>query len=287
MSWTNYHGHCNYCDGHGKIEDYIVKAIEYNMPVIGISSHAPVPFDCFWTMKEDQLQNYDNEVMQLQEKYKHKITVLKSLEIDYLPGYGGFNKAVLDHIDLDYRIGSIHFIDRFKNGNSWGIDGSFDEFKEGLREIFNNDIQLAVKRFYELTRGLIKNQQFEILGHFDKIKMHNVVEPLFDESEDWYIKEVESVLSLVAEKGIIVEINTKSYEKNGLLFPGPEIFPLLKKYNIPVTINSDAHIPEKLQSSYTEVALMLIEAGFTTLREYKDGVWCDVAFNKDGLQWID
>ncbi len=287
MSWTNYHGHCNYCDGHGKMEEYIKKAIEYKMPVIGISSHAPVPFDCFWTMKKEQLQNYDNEVTQLQEKYKNEITVLKSLEIDYLPEYGGFNKAVIDSIVLDYRIGSIHFIDRFNNGNSWGIDGSFEEFKEGVQEIFSNNIKLAVKRFYELTRGLIKNQQFEILGHFDKIKMHNVVEPLFDESEDWYIQEVEAVLSLVSEKGIIVEINTKSFEKNGLLFPGPELFPLIKKLNIPITINSDAHFPEKLESSYVKVAKMLLDAGFTTLREYKNGTWCDVAFDKDGLKWIE
>ncbi len=287
MSWTNYHGHCNYCDGHGKMEEYIVKAIEYKMPVIGISSHAPVPFDCFWTMKEDQLQNYDNEVRQLQEKYKDQITVLKSLEIDYLPNYGGFNKAVLDNIELDYRIGSIHFIDRFKNGDSWGIDGSLEEFKKGVKEIFNNDIQHTVKRFYELTRGLIQNQKFDILGHFDKIKMHNVVEPLFDESEDWYVNEVESVLSLVAEKGIIVEINTKAFEKNGLLFPGPALFPLLKKFNIPITINSDAHFPEKLESSYGEVAQLLLDAGFTSLREYKNGIWCNVAFNKNGIQWIE
>ncbi len=285
MTWTNYHGHSNYCDGHGNIEEYILKAIEYKMPVIGISSHAPVPFNCFWTMKKDRLKEYDKEVQDLKEKYNDKITVLKALELDYLPAYGGFNKSVLDNIQLDYRIGSIHFIDRFKNGESWGIDGSFDEFKQGLKEIFNNDIKAVVKRFYELTKEMITTQQFEILGHFDKIKMHNVTEQLFDESDEWYIEEIESVLRLVAERDIIVEINTKSYEKNGLLFPGPEIFPLLRKYNIPITINSDAHYPEKLEASYLEVAHFLLDAGMTHLKEYKLGKWCDVEFNKEGLIW--
>ncbi len=285
MAWTNYHGHCNYCDGNGKIEEYILKAIEFNMPVIGISSHAPVPFDCFWTMKENLLESYDKEVEDLKESYSSKITILKSLELDYIPEIGGFNKQVLEKIDLDYRIGSIHFIDRLSNGNFWGIDGSFDEFKEGLDDIFNNDIKAAVKRFYELTRDMIKTQDFEIIGHFDKIKMHNVTEPLFDESDHWYISEVESVLELIKEKGIIVEINTKSYERNGLLFPGPEIFPLLKKFDIPITINSDAHFPDKLQSSYVEVAKMLHDAGFNELREYIEGKWCDVSFTKEGLKW--
>jgi len=285
MIWTNYHGHCNYCDGKGKIEDYVLKAIDLKMPVIGISSHAPVPFDCFWTMKEENLNTYNKEVEDLKVRYADKITILKSLELDYLPQFGGFNQNVLENIDLDYRIGSIHFIDRQSDGKFWGIDGSFEEFKIGLKDIFKDDIKAAVKRFYELTREMINTQDFEIIGHFDKIKMHNVVELLFDESEDWYINEIESVLELIKKKNIIVEINTKSYERNGLLFPGAEIFPLLKKYDIPITINSDAHLPEKLQSSYLEVAKMLYDAGFDKFREYKNGEWTDISFNKEGLKW--
>ncbi len=285
MIWTNYHGHCNYCDGNGKIEEYIKKAIELKMPVIGISSHAPVPFDCFWTMKEENLHSYDKEVDRLIEQYSNEINILKALELDYIPEFGGFNKLVLDNINLDYRIGSIHFIDRLSNGNFWGIDGSFEEFKLGLIDIFKNDIKAAVKRFYELTKEMINSEKFEIIGHFDKIKMHNVVEPLFDESEDWYLQEVEAVIELIKQKNIIVEINTKSYEKNRLLFPGLELFPMLKKYDVPITINSDAHFPDKLQSSYVEVAELLSKAGINILKEYKDGEWCDIEFTKEGLKW--
>ncbi len=285
MIWTNYHGHCNYCDGNGKIEEYVQKAIELKMPVIGISSHAPVPFDCFWTMKEDSLLSYDREVEQLKSRYSDKIRILKGLELDFIPHWGGFNKQVLENIDLDYRIGSIHFVDRLSNGDFWSIDGSFDEFKVGLKDIFKNDIKAAVKRFYELTREMIKSEQFEIIGHFDKIKMHNISEPLFNESDDWYLKEVESVIELIKQKDIIVEINTKSFARNGLLFPGSGIFSMLKKYDIPVTINSDAHFPDKLQSSYSEVADLLLDAEIIKLREYKNETWCDVNFTKEGLKW--
>ncbi len=284
MGWTNYHGHCNYCDGHGKMEEYIQYAIKNKMPVIGFSSHAPVPFDCFWTMKEKNLSLYLQELDALKKKYSRDIAVLCSLEMDYIPEIGGFN-PILNEVNLDYKIGSIHFMGQFNDGEYWAIDGSFEEFKKGLNEIFRGDIELLVKRFYQLNREMIEKQNFEIIGHLDKIKMHNIVEPLFDEHAPWYRQEINTTLDLIAEKNIIVEINTKSYEANGLLFPGVDLFPLLKQRNIPVTINSDSHYPEKQQCGFTYVAEELYQAGYRYLREYKDGQWIDLSFNKNGLIW--
>ncbi len=285
MSWTNYHGHCKYCDGNGEIEDYILQAISNNMPVIGISSHAPVPFDCFWTMKPESLEEYIKDIKNCRNKYSNKIEVLTSLEIDYIPNVTGTNSPLINKVSLDYIIGSIHFVDHFNGGEPWNIDGNVQDFKRGLEEIFNGDIVAAVKRFYQLNREMISTQDIDIIGHFDKIKMHNVDKPLFKENEAWYIEEVEKTLDLIKDKGVIVEINTKSYEKNGLLFPGVEMFPLLFKRSIPVTINSDAHFANKLEVGYSYVAEKLYEAGYRTMREYKNGLWQDIEFNKDGLKW--
>ncbi len=285
MIWTNYHGHCNYCDGYQNIEDYIQEAIKKKMPVIGISSHAPVPFDCFWTMKKERLQAYNAELQELQKKYNSQITLLRSLEVDYVPHIMGCDIDYVNELELDYKVGSIHFMDRLKDGTYWAIDGSFEEFEQGLVEIFNGDIKAVVKEFYRLNREMVNTQNFEIIGHIDKIKMHNVVKPLFDEQSEWYKKEVEETLDLIAEKNIIVEINTKSYKKNGLLFPGEEWFLTMKAKGISVTINSDAHYPDKLTDGFNEVAAMLKNAGYTTLKEYYDGRWQEVPFSENGLSW--
>ncbi|MCW3804864.1 histidinol-phosphatase [Plebeiibacterium marinum] len=282
MMWTNYHAHCNYCDGYGKMEEFVLQAIKDKMPVIGFSSHAPVPFDCFWTMKMEKLPEYIAEIELLKKKYSGEIQIHTSLELDYLFALEGFNKEVLDQVDLDYKIGSVHFVELFQNGKIWGID---DVFENGFQNIFKGDIKKLVKRFYQLTREMIIKEEFDIIGHFDKIKMHNINKAFFDESEDWYIDEVKSVLKLVAEKEVIVEINTKSYEKNGLLFPGVELFPLLKEYDIPLTVNSDAHYPDKQMASYSIVAKELLKVGYTQLKEFKDGKWRDIEFNEEGLLW--
>ncbi len=282
MRWTNYHGHCNYCDGHGSIEEYINAAINLGMPMIGISSHAPVPFDCFWTMKAEALKDYFSEIDVLKEKYRGKIQILKSLEIDYVPNITG-PSLFFDKYNLDYAIGSIHFVDWISDGNGWGIDGSFDEFNEGLQKIFDGDVKAAVKRFYELSREMIDNGKFSIIGHLDKIKMHNVTKVLFEEKEKWYQEELVKTFDLLSKNNIIVEINTKSYKRNGLIFPGVEYFSMMQRKGISVTINSDAHYPSDLITGFSFVASELLKAGYQTLKVFDDHKWIDVTFNQNGI----
>ena len=286
MSWTNYHGHCNYCDGYGEIETYIKQAIKNKMRIIGISSHAPVPFECSWTIKKEDLSKYAREIGALKEKYKSDIEVLTSLEIDYIPGTAGPEFPILDGINLDYKIGSIHFVDKFANGDHWEmLDGGYELFVKGLDEIFDGDIERLVKRFFQLNREMVQTQAFDIIGHVDKIKSMNQIKTLFDEKSDWYQKEIEETLECIASNGVIMEINTKSFDREGLLFPGTDWFPLMFDKGIGVTINSDAHFPDKLEVGYGYAAEELYKAGYRCLKEFKDGGWIDVGFDKNGIQW--
>lgn len=273
MRWTNYHGHCEYCDGKGTIESYITKGIELGMPSLGISSHAPVPFPTDWTMPAYRLSEYIDEIKHYKEKYKNEIDVYTALEVDYIPDLISPTSKVIKDLDLDYTVGSVHFVGQFDDGEHWAIDGPADEFKRGLNEIFKGDIKRVVKRFYELQRDMIEHHTPTIIGHVDKIKMHNKSFGLFDESEQWYLDEVNSTLELIKQKGVIVEINTKAYYRDGHLFPGPEHFKKLQELNIPITINSDAHDPDKLLNGFEEVAELLLKAELSQVSVLDDGNW--------------
>ncbi|MBS2212309.1 histidinol-phosphatase [Carboxylicivirga mesophila] len=273
MGWTNYHGHCDYCDGQGRIEDYILKAIELKMDAIGISSHAPVPFWTDWNMRAENLPAYLNEVEELKAKYEGRIAVYKSLEVDYIPHLISAKHDLITNAELDYVVGSVHFIGQMNDGTHWAVDAPVEEFKQGLQESFDGDIKQAAIRYYELQREMIERTAPDIIGHMDKIKMHNVRLNLFDENEQWYVNEVHKTLELIKEKGVIVEINTKAYFRDGHLFPGPEHFAKIKELNIPITINSDAHHSDKLVNGFDEVAQLLLEAGFSHTTELIDGSW--------------
>ena len=53
--------------------------------MIGISSHAPLPFTTEWTMRPERLSEYIAEVDGLRRTYQGRITVLTGAELDYLP----------------------------------------------------------------------------------------------------------------------------------------------------------------------------------------------------------
>ncbi|WP_430809944.1 MULTISPECIES: histidinol-phosphatase [unclassified Carboxylicivirga] len=284
MGWTNYHGHCEYCDGQGKIEDYITTAIDLKMHALGISSHAPLPFPTDWNMPGYRLSSYLKEVDYLREKYSEEITVYKSLEVDYIPGLASPSSKMVQDAKLDYTVGSVHFVGQLHNGDYWSVDAPVNEFEQGLEETFVGDIKAAVCRYYALQREMLQEGTPDIIGHMDKVKMHNKALHLFDEQAAWYIDEVHKTLELAKEKNVIVEINTKAYYRDGQLFPGPEHFAAIKAMDIPITINSDAHRANKLDNAFADVATLLLEAGFTHLRELIDGQWCDVAFSTEGIE---
>lgn len=285
MTWTNYHGHSNYCDGKGSIESYVLKAIEKNIAILGISSHAPVPFDISWTMKEEKLHAYLSEIQELKEKYKDQIELLTSLEIDYIAGKSGPDTKLIQSALLDYKIVSVHFVDFLLNGDPWSIESNAQVFERGLQEVFHGDVVAAVKRFYEVTRHVSKTKQFDIIGHFDRIKLQNLSKPFFDEKSKWYMHEIEQTLQTFVDNNIIVEINTKMlYKKDHhLLFPGIEHFEMMKSLGVKVTINSDAHRPEDLTSGFEYVAKELKKAGYTKTTEFIDGGWEQVAFSEKGI----
>jgi histidinol-phosphatase (PHP family) len=273
MRWTNYHCHCTYCDGRGTIEEFILRAIEFDMSVLGISSHAPVPFPTKWNIEIDDVESYVSEIKYLKEKYKKDIEVLTALEVDYLPGITSPGDAFIKNIGLDYIIGSVHFMGVLNDGTHWTMDGALDDFMYGLQEIYDNDIKKLVSEYYKRERDMVKSSLPDIIAHMDKVKMQGINGGLFDESESWYRDELRHTLEVIKEHGTIVEINTKLFPGRGYFVPGKEYFKWLKELDIPIVINSDAHDPRKLTVGFKEVVEILKAAGIEYKQEFVKGEW--------------
>ena len=101
---TNFHTH-NYRCGHAveNVEDYVKVAIKEGYSELGISDHAPVPDYYEDRMKMSELDGYLTEIEEAQEKYKDKIKIYKSLEIEYFPEWQVYYnelKRKLDYIVL-------------------------------------------------------------------------------------------------------------------------------------------------------------------------------------------
>ena len=277
--WANFHTHCDYCDGKGPIQAFVDEANQLGMMSLGFSSHAPVPFDTKWCMKQERFDEYTREIQTLKQNVS--LDLYTGLEVDFIP-----NVTSPDRFrNVDYTIGSIHFVEQLPDGRHWEIDGAHAPFLEGLKEIFNNNIQAAIVRYFELTREMVSTACPTVIGHLDKIKIQNIDGKFFSESESWYQDEIKKTIDLISETGAIVEVNTRGIyqNKSETTYPSPWILSYLLKKNVPVTIRSDAHHPKDLVNRFSETANILRNIGFEKLSILSEGKWQPFSFNEHGV----
>ena len=279
--WWNFHTHSDYCDGKSTLQQHVEKAKSVAVGQLGFSSHAPVPFDCKWCIKKDQLNNYLLAIDGL-KKSNPDLEIYAGLEVDYIPGLispRDFNPL------LDYTIGSVHFVEQYNDGTRWEIDGPHNSFLPGLEKIFKGNIQDVVVRYYELTREMIEHSEPSVIGHLDKIKIQNIENKFFNETDGWYQSEVSKTIDSIARFGGIVEVNTRGiYQKKSITtYPSPWILEMICKKNIPITISSDAHHADDLINQFPETTLALKKIGFNKITIRSENRWIPFNFNENGI----
>ncbi len=268
MSHFNLHTHSHFCDGKEAPEEYIKRAIDLGFHTLGFSSHAPVPFENTFAIREERLDEYFQTIRGLKDKYKDLIQILLSLEIDFIPGitkdFAEFFKAG----NLDYTIGGVHLVRNKEKEKLWFIDGPKHEtYDEGLQKLFKGNIRNGVEAYYNQVLEMVATQKPDIIAHIDKIKMHNK-NRYFSEEEGWYKDLIWKTLKYVAaESNCIIEVNTRGlYKKRAeTYFPSPEILEQVHHLKIPITLNSDAHHPDELDKYFPEALEMLKDIGFGEL----------------------
>lgn len=280
MQLSNYHSHCTFCDGRSIPEDFVKFAISHGFRAYGFSSHSPLPFETNWNMSKDEMPEYLAEINRLQVKYSDRLEIYVGLEIDYLDETYNASIPYFKELPLDYRIGSIHFLpisDQLLEKNMVCIDGSFRDYAHSVIEYFEGDIRLLVKRFFHSTLQMIEAGGIDIVGHMDKIYMNGQKFSDFSFDADWYQEPFNACLDLIAEKGLMMEVNTKNLTQKQETYPKMEYLSRIREMNIPVMVNSDCHYPNLVNDGRREAFTLLKEAGFRTTRELIRGEWQDVA----------
>lgn len=285
MFWTNYHSHTNFSDGKAEPEAYVQKAIELGLKAFGFSCHAPVPYKTEWALKQKKLQQYFDVIDSLKEKYSEQIELYRGLEIDFFSSNPYCKRRYILNLQLDYFIGAIHFIDTFEDGRPWNFDFGQDQFNEGFKQIFNENPKKLVERFYGETITMLHEIKPVILAHFDKIKMINIYDSYFQESEPWYEELIDKTLDSIVHSDAIMEINTKGKYKGKIAenYPSNWILYKANKLDIPVTISSDCHEPENMITGFTETAELLLDAGYRKVYSLLNGRWKACHLSKEGL----
>lgn len=276
MQMLGYHNHNFFCDGQEELEKYVLESVNQGIKAIGFSSHAPFFFYNKWSINEENITKYINIIQKLTIKYSNSIQIFRSLEIDYLPNqihsFAHFKK----NYNLDYTIGSIHYVVHPISGKLLFIDGSQNIFYENLNEKFNGDIKYAVTCYFNQTKEMILTQSPDIIGHIDKISMNSQKYILQNNHYPyWYIEQIDSVLNTVASNDSIIELNLRGLIKGKwhTTFIDEQFLELCNEKDIKMVISTDAHHPKEVGAFYEHGLDLIKRSGIKYLMKRTNNGW--------------
>jgi len=236
---TNLHTHTCLCNhATGTVNDYCKAAIERNLTVLGISDHTPLP-DNRWfeeRMAIEDLPGYCQVIDQARKDFPG-LKIFKAMECDYVEEFESFYRdQLLDRLNFDYLIGSIHYI---PHNGEW-------------ISIFYNKLNAA--NLVSYTKHFIKSMESNLYAFMAHPDLFGCAYLNWDENTAACARDI---LEASSALNMPLEINGNGFRKSkietdaGLRFKYPWIrfWELAAEYDIEVIANSDAHRPEDVNGN--------------------------------------
>lgn len=218
------------------LNSFLDQACRKGIKEIGFSEH------------DEFFQKVDLAIYQsLKIERQSDITLKLGIEVDYIPGLEIDLKKLVNRSELDYSIGSIHFID------GWAFD--HPDHKQGFSDF---DIDEVYARYANLLVTMVNSGLFDVVGHLDLVKIWGH-RPRKKEAAYYF----EPVLLAIQKSKMAVEINSAGLRKPVQeMYPAADLLALMFAKNIPITFGSDAHHPEQVGEGLREAYQMARRAGY-------------------------
>lgn len=239
--------------------DSIKQASKIGINVFGFSCHAPMNFDEKYRMDLSELDDYLNEIDSLKNN-EFGIEILNALEVDYFVDRPNLIESSVINADVDYLIGSVHFLD------SWGFDNP-----EFIGEYAKRDLEKCWIEYLDSIKKMAESKLFQIIGHLDLLKIFNNAMPSSLESN------LDSLLNAIKQANMCVEINAAGFRKPiKEQYPSEYILKKIKDLDIPITFSSDAHSIEQIGLNYDLCLNLAKKIGFKKARIYRKKIPFDI-----------
>jgi len=228
------------------VERYVQAAAERGVDEIGFTEHVYY-FEqtrSLWSLPyqlERCKHDLDSYVDAVVEAKRRGYPVKLGLEVDYDRELERETDELLQPYPWDYLIGSIHFLDGI------GIDG-----EPSL--VHRVGVEEAWRRYYDELAAAARSGLFDTLGHPDLVKM-------FGPEIEWDWESVARRLD-----GVCVEVSSAGlHKRHGKLYPNTALLEAAYARGTPITLASDAHVPQNVGRDLDRAIAHARAAGYETV----------------------
>lgn len=252
----------------GSVDEVVRAALARGVTVLTLTDHAPFHIDSRNRLLDSEMDRYFADIERARTAYRGDITILRGLELDFLPGGAEDVARLLNRYPLDFAVGSIHYIP---------LDGG-EQVKVWELERLNAPPVLA--RYFSALAELLGCGLFDAVGHADTL--------LRGVPEEVVHRYMEPLLPAFARHRIAFELNASGLRKTTLdpdsgrevhgrwSFPSRSLLPLLIRSGAAFTVGSDAHAPQDVGAGVQELVDALVPSGLETVSYFQDRERVDV-----------
>ncbi len=203
-------------------------------------------------VRSERLLSLERYVQAVVDAKDRGLPVLLGLEVDYFPETADAVAAFLDPYPFDVLIASTHWI------GAWGIDlpeQAFEFARRGDRQSYED--------YFAVETQLAASGLFDVLAHSDVVKKQGV---FLDEVP----KDLHEELAVAAARGgTAVEVSTAGlYQPAGEMYPARPLLERFRNHHVPITLASDAHIPEHCGRDRDRALDLARSVGYTDRIEF-------------------
>ena len=255
---VDYHMHLRNSSGEiahdvNAVEPFVEAAQRAGIDEIGFTEHIYYfkQTRSLWTVPyhtERCVYDLDAYVHAIVEARGRGLPVKLGLEVDYVPGREDETGRLLEPYPWDYLLGSIHYVDGL------GVDAE-------PRMIDRVGVEEAWRRYFDTLAGAAESGLFDSLSHPDLVKIFGARAEAFDYGP---------VADAIAESGVAVEVSTAGLHKPVReLYPHPDFLAAAHERGVPVTLGSDAHMPDVVGRDFDLALELLRSAGYETITVFE------------------
>lgn len=179
------------------------------------------------------------------------------VEADYFPGGEAELKSLLGKYELDYVIGSVHFLD------GWGFDNP-----EVQDRFEREDLLSLYKYLFQHVKDAANSGLFDIIAHLDNLKVFN-----YRPDESLMIDLYDDLAATLKKANVASEINTGLAYRYPVkeMCPSPTLLGKLYEHGVPITLSSDSHYPDDIGTLLDEAIELAKRTGYKDIVYFEKG----------------